>query len=222
MGNTRCTSRRSWRTDSLYRGARGRRRSPAVCSRPRRRLHPLAWQREQQGEGVSRAPRGAPLYSPLPASGCLGGHPTAEPTREAPEPRPPAPSPPCMPRSPSPPSPLQGRTAGEGTHPPSDVLQETPQTCPPSPRPPRPTPRPEKHPLSATAVAGASPAERTPRRAGCRAHTRSCARGWAGAEQPPRRRRGGEWQPRRRGRGPRPVPPRSARRDGGASPAVFR
>lgn len=117
-GNTRCTSRRSWRTDSLCRGARGHRRSPAGCSRPRRRLHPPAWQREQQGEGVSRAPRGAPLLSPPPAPGCLGDHPPTEPPRE---PRPSAPVPSRRPPAPHPrpPPPLRGRTTGGGNTPPA-------------------------------------------------------------------------------------------------------
>lgn len=121
VGNTRCTSRRSWRTDSLCRGARGHRRSPAGCSRPRRRLHPPAWQREQQGEGVSRAPRGAPLLSPPPAPGCLGDHPPTEPTRAPREPRPSAPIPSRRPPAPHPrpPPPLRGRTTGGGNTPPA-------------------------------------------------------------------------------------------------------
>lgn len=221
-GNIRCTSRRSWRTDSLCRGARGHRRSPAECCRPRRRLHPLAWQREQQGERVSRAPRSAPLFdagSWLPWCSAPG---TADPGAPgAPSVCPHSlPAPAC---SPSPPSASSaGQDHGGGNTP---AVRRALRKAPNIPPPP---PRPEKEPLSATATAGASRAERTQAQA-CRlsrthtgTHTRLCARGWAGAKQPPRRRWGGERQPPPPGPGTAPrSSPQSPPGRGRASPVVI-
>lgn len=125
----------------------------------------------QPGNESGREKESVWLGGALPCPpACLGGRPSAGPPREPREPRPTAPSPPS-PHIPALSSAGQG--AEEGTHPPSDALKETPQTClpPSSPRPPRPTPRPEKHPLSVRhSPAGAPRAGR----AGGRAHSRLC------------------------------------------------